>query len=77
MNDKIYSLTLSRGEVCDLLLACTCIVSGATLEMNDPECPEYRREHVLPETIKKWQTLHDKIADELTTLDANSEEISK
>lgn len=47
-----YTLTLDRLEICDLMLACTGIVIDSKMEMErDPNCPQYRMEHVLPETI--------------------------
>ena len=71
MREKDYVLSVSRLEVCDLMLACTHIVCGAREEIEtDPDCPEYRRTHVLPETIKKWQALHDKLNRQLDILDA-------
>lgn len=71
MNENNYILSVSRLEVCNLMLACTHIVCAAREEMtSDPTCPEYRREHVLPKTIEKWQSLHDKLEKQLDTLDA-------
>lgn len=74
MNNNGYFLYLQRGEICDLLIACTSIVSEADREMKDPECPEYRREHVLPGTIQKWQKLHDKLFKQLEIMDAIAEQ---
>lgn len=74
-NNDIYTLKLNRLELCDLMLACTNIVWQSIDEMkNDPECPEYRREHVLPEAIKKWQALHDEIKAQLEAQDFFMEE---
>lgn len=71
MNEKNYVLSVSRLEVCDLMLACTGIVCDMRTEMlTDPDCPEYRRNHVLPESMKKWQRLHDKLKKQLDILDA-------
>ena len=71
MNEKNYVLSISRLEVCDLLLSCTHIICDAIDEMKtDPDCPEYRRTVVLPATIKKWQALHDKLEKQLDILDA-------
>lgn len=73
MNDNDYVLSVSRLEVCDLMIACTHIIFAARDEMiNDPDCSEYRRTHVLPGTIKKWQKLHDKLDRQLDILDALS-----
>lgn len=70
LNESNYLLSLNRLEVCDLLLACTNIICASREEMlKDPDCPEYRREHVLPETIKKWQALHDKVERQLDRQD--------
>lgn len=71
LNDNAYVVSVSRLEICDLMLACTHIVCAAREEMtSDPTCPEYRREHVLPGTIEKWQALHDKLERQLDILDA-------
>lgn len=65
-----YTITLDRIELCDLMLACTGIVIDAKQEMeNDPDCPQYRREHVLPGTIQKWQRLHDLIEAQIDEID--------
>lgn len=73
LNENTYTITLSRLEICDLMLACTHVKWDAIDEMkNDPECPEYRRERVLPDTVKKWEGLHDKIKKQLNALDAGS-----
>ena len=68
MDDK-YLLSLDRLHICDLMLACTHIVWDARDEMRDPECPEYRREHVLPGTVEKWQSLHDLLEKQLDKQD--------
>lgn len=65
-----YTLNLDRHQICDLLLACTHIICNAREEMeHDPNCPEYRREHVLPGTIKKWKNMHDALAEQLEEQD--------
>ena len=69
-NEKDYTLTVSRLEVCDLMLACSHIVCGAREEMKSPDCNEYRKKHVLPGTIEKWQALHDKLDRQLAAQDA-------
>lgn len=70
MDDSKYLLILDRLEICDLMMACTGIVCDARTEMSsDPDCPQYRREHVLPETIKKWQALHDLLEKQLEKQD--------
>ena len=65
-----YLLSLSRLDICDLMLACTAIVIDSQDEMNSPDCNKYRRENVLPGTIEKWQTLHDRLAKQLEKQDA-------
>lgn len=71
LNDNAYVVSISRLEICDLMLACTHIVCAAREEMtSNLSCPEYRRDHVLPGTIKKWQALHDKLKRQLDILDA-------
>lgn len=68
--EKAYRLNLDRREICDLMLACTQIANAARDEMNnDPNCPEYRREHVLPGTVNKWKTLHDLLEKQLDEQD--------
>lgn len=70
MEGSKYLLSLDRLYICDLMLACTHIVWDARHEMaSDPDCPQYRREHVLPGTIEKWQALHDLLADQLDRQD--------
>ena len=65
-----YTLKLSRHEICDLLLACTSIKCDAMNEMkNDADCPEYRRNNVLPKTIEKWGNLHDLLEAQLDEQD--------
>ena len=72
MKENEYILKLSRLEICDIMLACTSIKLSARDEMlNDPDCPEYRRDVVLPGTIKKWEALHDNIERQLNGNDAN------
>ena len=73
MNDSEYIIKLTRLEVCDLMLACTHVKWDAINEMkNDPDCPQYRREVVLPATVAKWGKLHDKVEAQLHGCDANS-----
>lgn len=71
MTSENYLLNLDRIELCDLMLSCTAIIIDARKEMeHDPNCSEYRRKNVLPGTIRKWQTLHDKIKKQLEIQDA-------
>ena len=72
MNEDNYTVTLSRLDICDLLLACTEIKFSALDEMKQKDCPEYRRDHVLPGTVAKWQRLHDKLHEQLDILDAGT-----
>ena len=61
-------IQLDRLSVCDLMLACTEIVIGCKMEMTSDatdKITEYRRAHVLPDTIKKWQRLHDAVEKQL------------
>ena len=70
MDDNKYLLSLDRLQICDLMLACTHIIWASRDEMEkDPDCPAYRREHVLPGTIKKWQALHDLLEKQLDKQD--------
>lgn len=68
MEEK-YTLSLDRLEICDLLLACTAIVVDARMEMESADCNQYRKEHVLPGTIEKWQKLHDIVDKQLDDQD--------
>ena len=74
MNGKEYTVIISRLELCDLLLSCTHITCEATAEMSSPECSEYRKQHVLPGTIRKWQALNDKLEMQLRILDVLHQE---
>ena len=68
--ENLYTIRLDRSKICDLLLACTGIKIDAMNEMeHDPNCPKYRREHVLPGTIEKWQNLHDMLEAQLDAQD--------
>ena len=72
-NERNYTITLTRLELCDLMLACTHIKWDAIDEMNnDQNCPEYRKQHVLPETVKKWSALHDKLDKQLNVIDCGT-----
>lgn len=65
-----YTLNMHRTEVCDLMMACTALIIELENEMkHDETCPQYRREHVLPESIKKWKRLHDMLKEQLDTQD--------
>lgn len=69
-----YTLNLKRSDICKMLTACTSIWIEMDDEMrNDPDCPEYRREHVLPESIKMWRALHDEIEKQLDEQDAKQD----
>lgn len=66
MNENSYTITLTRLEICDLMLACTSVKWDAIREMQDDvNCPDYRRKVVLPQTVKKWEALHDKVKAQL------------
>lgn len=65
-----YTLKLNRLDICKLLTACTTIKWGMIEEMNnDPDCPEYRRDHVLPNSIKMWEQLYEQIETQLDEQD--------
>lgn len=72
MNENTYTLQLTRLEICDLMLACTRIFCEAREEMQSPDCNEYRREKVLPGTVRKWEGLHDKVKRQLEAQDMGS-----
>lgn len=69
MNEKEYTVIVSRLELCDLLLSCTHIMCEAQAEMSSPECSDYRKNVVLPGTIDKWHALHNKLEMQLRILD--------
>lgn len=69
-----YTLKLNRSDICKLLTACTNIMIDMRTEMEyDEECPEYRRRHVLPESIKMWEKLHDLIETQLDEQDSKQD----
>ena len=68
-----YTLNLTRGEICKLMLACTEIWLEMDEEMKSAECDEYRKDHVLPESIKMWRELHDKLESQLDEQDKNQD----
>lgn len=69
-----YTLHLNRTDLCDLLMACTSIKIEARIEMdNDPNCSEERRTRILPNTIKKWERLHDILKTQLDEQDQKQE----
>lgn len=71
MNENEYTIRVNRLEMCKLMQACSSVIWDMRNEMsNDPNCPEYRRSHVLPESIKMWQELHDKVQRQLDCQDA-------
>lgn len=72
-NLEEYTLTLTRRDLCDLMLACTQIEWAARDEMKSADVNEYRRDIVLPGTVAKWEALHDKIEEQLDRLDAETE----
>jgi len=69
-DDGLVTIKLPRLDVCKLMLSCTSIACEARYEMeHDTNCPDHRRTHVLPETIKMWESLHDKVAEQLDAYD--------
>ena len=64
----MMKLELNRLEVCDLAMACTALVIDMQDEIKDPETTEGRRE-VLYSSITKWQSLHDKVIEQLNFYD--------
>lgn len=68
-NGDMMNLNLTRGEVCDLLIATTGIKFDMLDEMRDENTTESRKE-VLKNSIKKWERLHDLIKDQLEQFDA-------
>lgn len=70
MTTEKYTLSLDRQDICKLMTACTGIAIEMEMEMkHDPDCPEYRREKVLPESIKMWKALRDLINEQLEEQD--------
>lgn len=68
-NERTYLLSISRLDVCKISMAITSLIIDMRRELNDPECNEYRKEHVLPQSIEMWQKLHDKVNDQLDRQD--------
>lgn len=75
---KNYTLNISRSDICKILTACTEVIIAKDTEMRlDENCPEYRRGHVLPESIKMWRELHDEIMKQLDEQDKKQDWYTK
>lgn len=68
LNHEIMTLKLTRLEICDLMIACTGIVCDSKTEQRMEETSEERK-RILDGTIRKWQTLHDKIEEQFDEQD--------
>lgn len=68
LNEKTVTVKMKRIELCNLLMATTCIASEARTELNAAETTEERKK-VLPGTVKHWETLHDMLKSQLDDFD--------
>lgn len=68
-----YTLNLNRGDICRVMTAITSLVLDMETEMKSEDCNEYRREHVLPGSIKMWRDLHDEIEKQLDEQDSKQD----
>ena len=66
------TVEMTRTELCDLRLACTNIIIATMNEIRDPETSDTRRE-IAERTLKKWQTLKDKIILQTAEQDGETE----
>lgn len=69
LNSKTVSLQLKRIDLCNLLIATTVLKHDKEIEMRDPSTTEARRE-ILKGSIKKWETLHNELQQQLDKFDA-------
>lgn len=68
LNGKTVNVKMERIELCNLLLATTCIANDARHELAAVETTEERKS-VLQGTIKHWRDLHDMLKSQLDAFD--------
>ena len=68
LNGKTVNVKMKRIELCNLLMATTCIASDAKRELAAAETTEERKK-VLPGTIAHWKSLHDMLKAQLDAFD--------
>ena len=68
LNEKTVTVKMKRIELCNLLMATTCIASEARTELAAAETTEDRK-NVLPGTVKHWEALHDMLKSQLDDFD--------
>ena len=56
-----YTLTMNRLDILRLSQACLHIIFDMQDETRDPNCDEYRREHVLPESVAMWRRIMEEV----------------
>ena len=70
MKTENYTLTKNRQEMIRLSQACLHVIIDMEDEMNNDEnCPEYRREVVLPNSIKMWELIRKQVDDQIAAQD--------
>lgn len=67
-NADMVTVKMKRIELCDLLIATTCIEFDSREELGDASTSETRKK-VLEGTIKKWGGLHDMLEEQLKAHD--------
>jgi hypothetical protein len=71
MKTENYTLTMNRQEMIRLSQACLHVIIYMEDEMNNDEnCPEYRREVVLPNSIKMWKLIRKQVNDQIAAQDS-------
>ena len=71
MKTENYTLTMNRQEMIRLSQACLHVIFDMKNEMsNDENCPEYRRNVVLPNSIKMWERIMKQVDDQIDAQDA-------
>lgn len=74
-NDDIYTLELTRLEVCDIERALTCIATEHAIEAKADGTNGDRRK-ICENTAAFWRRLHDKIETQLDEQDKNAERVT-
>lgn len=68
LNGKTVNVKMKRIELCDLLIATTCITIDQRNEYNAPTTSEDRKQ-ILAGSMKKWEALHDMLRAQLDAFD--------
>lgn len=68
MNEEIISISLSRNDVCDVLMAIHNVEHDYMQEIRDEGTDETRRE-IAKSSLQKWEKLHGKIKEQISAQD--------